>query len=99
MSSSSRNFTGLNVTRSQSTSVPASDLTEKILAKLEEVGPSPLKELTAAIGGDPVDVQGRILVLLNLKLVEKGKGVTLQVSAAGKSALASNLLSISASTN
>jgi hypothetical protein len=93
MSSSSRNFIGLDVSRSRSTSGPASKLSEIILLKLE-VGTFSIEDLIRTIEADPTEVRGQIEALLNLKLLQSAGRGRLRISSSGKTALAAKLVSV-----
>lgn len=70
MTTSSRNFSTLDIARSRSTSGAATDISERVLMKLEENGSLSEIDLTSAIGADQEVLRGYVEMLVNLKLVE-----------------------------
>lgn len=96
MSVSCRNFNLLDLSRSNSTSGPASDLPERILQRLDAASPSSEHELIDSVVGEPSDVLVAIQTMIKLKLINN-TDAKLQISEAGKIALQSELLSIASS--
>ena len=95
MTTSSRNFNTINATQFSSTSGPASDLVERLLSKLNEVGPLSRSKLAAALRIDSNEIQLIIETLLNLKVVDIDQKSQLRISESGKRVLESNSLSVS----
>jgi hypothetical protein len=93
VTTSSRNFSTLDILRSRSTSGPASDLGERVLMRLDEGGPLSERDLIAAVGADAGQLRASIETLVNLKLVKSSRS-RLQISDAGKAALKLKLLSV-----
>jgi len=93
MITSSRNFSIVGISRARSTSGPTSDLGERVLTKLDELGSPSEDELLAAVGGDAASLRGCVETLVNLKLLEASAG-NLRLSTSGKTALKLKLLSV-----
>lgn len=99
MSKNSRNFYSIDLGRSRTPSGLASDLAERILATLNESSSITGETLAEAIGADPVEVQDLVHAMVNLKLIQRSAQMNLALSASGKIALESKLLSVSSSNS
>ena len=95
MSKSSRNFYSIDVGRSRTTSGPASDLAERILATLNGAGALTEVSLAETIGGNPTEIKELVHTMINQRLIERSAKMNLALSAAGTVALENKLLSIS----
>lgn len=95
VTTSSRNFNIINVAQPNSTSDPASDLVERLLSTLNEVGPLPQSKLAAVLRVDSTEIQLITETLLNLKVVDIDQNSQLRISQSGKKALELNSLSVS----
>jgi Mn-dependent DtxR family transcriptional regulator len=94
MSRSSRNFYTIDIGRPRTTSGLADDLAEKILLTLGGSHTITQKSLAETLGGDPAEIQELVHTMINLKLIEPSK-TKLTLSASGKIALKTKLLSVS----